>query len=482
MKNPSDPTAEAAVIAAVLDSPDVLPIIQEILPGPECFFTSEPQALFRAIMAVRLSGRQVDQVVIAHELVRMGDIKHFGGKRDALALMKNLVDEYGTGAYEEHARIVRECWVRRQTVEQLRAIAMEAQSFDAPVQAALGKLLTEANFLSSIADYRPAVHIAKPIDLALERLMDAKKEADDGGGPPGLTTGWEEVDTFFRLVPGRLYFVAARPGDGKTTLMTGVAEAAAEGAEERQGSGRGGSYIQSLEMKAIELAERTLYSRANVNTIDAERGTTTDDQDIRIEQEAERLKGRRILIDDTADLSWAQIRARIVVEHQKNGIEVAFIDHLHEITKRKPYPGERFNDIAHLSECVVGMKNLAKELNIPVVCMVQMNRAIEGRRKGSRPMLSDLKGAGKIEEAAYVVMFLHPRREKAEGQDVPTDFIVAKNRTGETGDIAMIFEKDRGRFVPHVDAGQADVPMFKSWHDVERKEAHENEAKGSGKA
>lgn len=483
MKNPSDPTAEAAVIAAILTSPDTLPIVQEILPGAECFFVAESQALFRAIMAVRMSGRKVDQVVVAHELVRMGDIKHFGGKAEALALMKNLVDDYGVGAFEDQAKIVRDCWLRRQTVVALREVAMEAQALDAPVQAALSRLLTEVNMLSSMADYKPAVHIGKAVDVVLEHLMDAKKEASDGGGLPGLTTGWGEVDAFFRLVPGRLYFLAARPGDGKTTALMNMAEASARGAGERQGKGRGGAYVQSLEMSAVELAQRTLYSRANVNMVSAEAGLTTDDQDIRIDREADALKAASILIDDSADLTFAQIRARIMVEHQKRGIEVAFVDHLHEVAKRKSYPGERFTSIDHLAEVVVGLANLAKELNIPVVVMVQMNREIEKRRKGARPQLSDLKGAGKIEERAYVVVFLHPRRDKAEGQDVPTDFIVAKNRTGVTGDIPMIFEKDRGRFVPQVDAG-ADAPTFesKSWTEVERKEADGNAKQGSGTA
>lgn len=456
MKNPHDANAEAALIAAILDEPGILPIVQEIAPA-DAFYTQEMGAIYRAILSVRLDGRKVDEVVIAHELVRKGDIKFVGSKTDAIRMMKNLRDEYGKGDYQGQAEIVRDLYLRRRTVDDLRQVAIDIGGLDSNTSQVLNDLLNRGQALASLANYRPAVHVGKFVDIVLDRLKDAKEA---GEGPPGITTGWEEVDAFFRLVAARLYFVAARPGDGKTTAMMGMVGAAADNGAN--------PFVQSLEMKGEEIIERVIYTRANVDITKGWSGTTTDEEDERIVDEADKLREKPIWIDDAANLTPQDIRARIIENVKRHGSNVVFIDHLHEIKKRKPLPGERMSNIDAISEAVVVLADLAKELNIPIVIMAQMNRDIE-KRKG-RPRLSDLKGAGKIEERAYVVMFLHPRRREKEGHDVPTDFIIEKNRTGSPGDVAMIFEKDRGRFIAQP-AVSDPIPDFgTAWTEREREE------------
>lgn len=455
MTNNNNDITEAALVASVLTDPKILVIVQEMVPAGAI---QDPiySTIYRAAMSVQLSQRKVDPVTLAAEMVRLGSIKYIGSKREAVQIMRNLKDEHGLGAYQDYAATIRDSYAGRQFVDGMREVATEVRKANRDLAPLLDDAIHRIHGVSALASYKPAVHVEKLTDIVLEELAEAK---ENPGGPPGITTGWEELDAFFKFVPGRIYFIAARPGNGKTSVMMNMVTAAADEGHN--------PYVQTLEMSGVEVIERVVYTRANVALDKGKAGETTDAEDERICEQAEDLAKRDIYVDDAANLTPQDIRARIVEGVRRHGSNIAFVDHLHEVAKRKTGFGERMDDKAHIGEAVVVLADLAKEMNIPIVVMAQMNRNIESKKR--RPQKSDLKGSGKIEERAYIIMFLHPRNDKSTEAHVSFDFIINKNRTGQVGDVPMVFEKDRGQFVPHIET-EPDVPLFRSHTETEKDE------------
>ena len=274
----------------------------------------------------------------------------------------------------------------------------------------------------------------------------------------GLATGFSDLDKMTSgLHKGEMVVIAARPSMGKTSLAMNIAEHAALDLQQPVG-------VFSLEMTADSLVLRMMCSRAEVNLRDVREGFLAERDFPRLTQAAGEIAGAPLYIDDTSGLSILQLRARARRMWQQHKIKLLVIDYLqllHSETRRAK--DNRQQEIAEISS---GIKALAKELELPIIILSQLNRDVE-KDKSRKPKLSDLRESGSIEQDADVVCLLYkPSREGEEDESVPRDdgagvqvsLLIAKQRNGPTGDVPLTFLKRFTRFKPAAKVAPDDVP------------------------
>jgi replicative DNA helicase len=295
-------------------------------------------------------------------------------------------------------------------------------------------------------------------ETLLEQIDALFKKVEDKQPHTGEETGFYELDDLLcGLQPSELIIVAGRPSMGKTALGLNTAENLAL----TQGKP---TLFFSLEMSRQQVAQRILCSRARVDSHRLRRGRVTDQDLERLMEAADEISGKPLFVDDTSSLSILELRARARMAYRKHGVRVIFIDYL-QLMHAHGYD-TRQSEVAEISR---GLKALAKELNVPVVAMAQLNRNPEDRT-GNRPRMSDLRESGAIEQDADVVMLLHresyyktnkavddalqagvgggPRTAQAP-EDTTAELIVAKQRNGPVGTIKLHFNKHWTRFDNH---------------------------------
>ncbi|HEV8551150.1 MAG TPA: replicative DNA helicase [Polyangiaceae bacterium] len=457
---PNELDAEAAVLSAVLLDPDAFDRIQDLL-APEHFYADANRRIFEAVLELKsMSGQPVDIVSVAAWLRDRNRLAQVGGT----PYLAQLADATPAVAHvENHARLIKEKWRMRQLIATCHRVTAEGYAGTEDVQAFIDSAeqavfdIARVSANSSMVSAKDAIH--KAFDILTET-------ARRGGGVTGIETGFRELDRMCSgLHPGDLYIVAGRPGMGKTAFVMNLAvnvcmpKAAAEEGQDFQAPAEMPGYgvlFCSLEMPKEQLAARLLASEARVDMAGIRSGRPQREDWPKLTEAAARLSRLPLWIDDTPALTLLDLRAKIRrlqaeisrgdahVPAQKLGLVA--VDYLQLMQGRRD-AGSREQEISELSR---GLKQLAKEMGVPVLALSQLNRAVETRTtKDKRPQLSDLRESGAIEQDADAIFFIYREfyyfKENAEKRNI-AEIIIAKQRNGPTGTFETRYSDSFVRF------------------------------------
>lgn len=427
---PHDDTAEQSVLGAILIDKDAMIDVAEFL-RPQYFYREAHGAIYQAMVALFDQHEPVDVVTLTAQMKKDGTLKIAGGT----SAIHDLLNVVPTSAHaQQYGRIILEHYTKRRLMEVAAKVTEMAFSDEGSAQEILDSAEQEIFAISQASMRRDFIPIKDALAASFDRLDELHKRA---GGLRGVGTGFSDID--FKLAgmqDANLLILAARPGTGKTAMVLNIAQYVAVHDKTPVG-------IFSLEMSKEELVDRLLVAQADIDSWRLKTGKLSDDDFTRLSEAMGELAEAPLYIDDTPGLNILEMRTkarRLQVEH---GVKLIIVDYLQLADS-----GRRFdNRVQEVSVISQSLKNLARELRLPVLACSQLSRAVESR--GSRiPELSDLRESGSIEQDADVVMFLY-REEQDQahwGEQIPTKLRISKHRNGPLGEVDLLFRGDRIRF------------------------------------
>ena len=432
--------SEMSLLGAMLLDPQVIGDVVQIIRHGDDFFKSAHGAMYEAIVESYNENASVDLVTLNQKLVDRGILEAVGGQ----AYLIDIADSVPTAAHAEHyARQVREKAMVRQLIQTAGEIIHDAHHMPSEARGILDEAERKIFLIAERyenSDFRP---LSELLDETLKWLQDTTDPVS------GLLTGFTEYDQLTGgLQAGELTILAARPSMGKTALALNLAEQVASGVGRKDACPVG---FFSLEMSEEQLVHRLIAGNSGVDVQDLRRNNLGGDKANRVMQAIERLQKAPMYVDDVPSLSLLQLRAKARRMKAKHGIEAIFVDYLQLVTSGSRAESRQIE----VSEISRGLKALARELSVPVVCLAQLNRGPE-QREGHRPRLSDLRESGSIEQDADVVLLLH--REAYFHKDDPdwkreneerartSEVIIAKQRNGPTGVVYLTWDEKITRF------------------------------------
>ena len=427
---PQDVQAEQSVLGAMMMSKDAVANVVEVLKGRD-FYRPAHELIYDAILDLYAKGEPADPITVAAELTRRGEIGRVGGHIYLHDLLSSVSIAANAGYY---ATIVREKAVLRRLVEASIRIAQmgyEGTGEVADIVDQAQQTIYNVTDGKTSEDYKPLSELIEPTWNELEAI------ASRGGRLAGVPTGFAELDELTNgLHPGQMIIVAARPAIGKSTLALDFARSAAI-------RNNLTTAVFSLEMSASEIMTRLLSAEAGLKLHSLRTGKLTDDDWERLSKVTSRIENAPLYIDDSPNLTMMEIRAKARRMKQRYDLKLVVIDYLQLMSSGKKVENRQ----VEVSEFSRQIKLLAKELGIPVVAISQLNRASE-QRTDKRPLLSDLRESGSLEQDADMVILLH-REDAYNKDDRPgeADLIVAKHRNGETRTVTTAFQGHYSRFV-----------------------------------
>ena len=429
---PSNTEAEKAVLSSIMLDNAVFDVVHDHI-DEEDFYHPAHQHIFRGMKELRNDQKPLDVVVLHQWSAQEGLLS----ENAASVLLAELVDHAATAANAEHyAKIIRDKSIKRQLVHVAGEIAQSAgdTTEDAGVllDQAEGKIF-ELSQKKSFASMTSLDDAMNPAFDHIEALMNRKDELT------GVSTGIRDFDVLTGgLQQGDLCILAARPSMGKTALALNFARNAAF-------EGKRSVAVFSLEMTTRSLVLRLLSSEAEVDFSTFHSGLVSVEAHGRLAESADRLQGTKLFIDDTSSASILEIRSKCRRLHAEKGLDLVIVDYL-QLARGDGTTDNREQEISQISR---GLKALAKELNVPVVALSQLNRGPEARgNSDKRPMLSDLRESGAIEQDADVIGFIYRDvvyNKETEFPDM-AELIIAKQRNGPVGTVQMLFENRFARF------------------------------------
>lgn len=437
---PSNVEAEKSVLAACMLNEEAVDEIASSL-SPENFYRPAHRLIFEGI--ANLAGRHIpiDQISLADRLAAEGQLEAAGGRPYLVELANNTLSLTN---WKSHSEIVRRASLQRDLI--YASTNINALAYDAPDDAS--QTIEEAErMLFSVTQKRVGSSFTKVSDLlstVFDQIDELARHKDELAG---VGTGFKDVDDlFWGWRGGDLLILAARPAVGKTSFALNVAVNAAK---------HGASVaLFSLEMSATQLVQRILCSEARVNLSKLRTGSLTDADWAPILSATDSLSKLDLWIDDTPGLSLLEMRAKARRQLRDKERGLIIVDYLQLMQPAKARrDGNRSVEVAEISR---GLKVLAKELDVPILSLSQLSRAVE-MRGNKRPMLSDLRESGSIEQDADIVMFIDRSTDEAEAEQDgrpplgTADLIVAKHRNGATRDIRLSFAAEYTKFGDYVD-------------------------------
>ena len=444
---PQNITAEQNVLSAMLIDTHAADIVAERL-QPEDFYRPSHQIICRAIFRLHGRNEPVDLVTVTEELKKENRLEDVGDI-SYLTLLANVAPTAANVKY--HARIVEEKSLLRQMVESGTAIAaMGYEGGEEDVQDLIDR--AEKNLLrlscrKSATDFVPIQDI---VSAAMDRLGSL---VENSRAVTGLSTGFTDLDSITAgLHPSDFIIVAARPSMGKTALALNIAEnVALRGTREGEPPRRVAFF--SLEMSRDQLAQRMICTEADVGDRELRPAEPEDENEKtevldRLWAASDNLAASNIFIDDTPGLSIRELRSKARRLKAAGGLDLIVIDYLQlmQVSLGRSGSENRQHEVSEISR---SLKALARELEAPVLALSQLSRSVENRQV-KRPMLSDLRESGSLEQDADIVMFLYREDYYKAAEEEPThltELIVAKHRNGPTGKIDLFFRKDCTRFI-----------------------------------
>lgn len=434
---PRDTDLEEAVLGAIMIEKDAYMNVCDIL-TPESFYDPAHQKIFQAISQLGLSQRPIDMLTVVEQLRANGDLEEVGGPIKITRLTSNI---YSAANVEYHAKIVAQKFLARRLISY--ATNIETKAFDEGND--IDDLLQEAEALlfdiSQNQIKREVTQIDPVINLAIEQIQNA---ANSSSGLSGLQTGYHDLD---KMTSGwqnsDLIIIAARPAMGKTAFVLSMAK-------EMTVTHNIPVAIFTLEMANVQLVKRLLSNVASLEGEKIKSGQLSNEEWDRLNASLKNLYSAPLYLDETPGLSITELRTkarRLVREH---GVKMIMIDYLQLMNAGGLKLGSREQEVSTISR---SLKALAKELNIPIIALSQLNRSTE-TREDKRPVLSDLRESGAIEQDADIVCFIHRPEyytksgEDAQGNDIRglAELIVAKHRSGAVGDVKLRFVSKYAKF------------------------------------
>ena len=423
---PHNNEAEQSVLGAMLVNPNAIAVVVEAI-APDDFYRDSHRTIYRAILALYDRGEEVDVVTLSAQLDREGALEKVGG-REFVHTLAEFVPAAANAAY--YAEIVHEQAVLRALIRVGNEITELGQQHPGDVATLLDRCEQKVFAIQQQRRSQEFQSIREVLVRNFEHLDMLQREQ----GVTGVASGFEGID---RLTGGfqaaNLIVLAARPGVGKTSLALNIAQNVAV-------EGKAPVALFSLEMSAQELGERLMCSAARVSSHKVRTGTLSGDDYAKLVQAAGELEKAEIYIDDSAGLNMFELRAKARRLASKVPIALLVVDYL-QLMVGDGRAENRQQEVANISR---SMKQLARELNVPVIAVSQLNRAPEARAD-REPQLADLRESGAIEQDADMVMFIYEDPSDPSAKGV-IKLKIAKHRNGPTGTVRLGFVRDYTKF------------------------------------
>ena len=446
---------EQVVLGALLIDGEAFGVVSEML-HPETFYDPRHKHIFTAIQTLNMTERPADILTVREELLKMGKLEDAGGPMYLVELSSKVSSSAGV---EYHSRILAQKYMARQLISY--ASNIETKAFDDTVdtdvlmQEAEGALfeLSQRNMKQDYTQIDPVVHKAYEI---------LQKAAANSGGLTGIPSGLDDLDAVTSgWQRSDLVIIAGRPAMGKTSYALSVAKNIAV-------DYRIPIAFFSLEMSNVQLVNRLISNVCEIPGNKILNGQLTEEEWARLDQNIRKLEGAPLYIDDTPGLSVFELRTKARRLVKEKNVQIIMIDYLQLMNATGMRFGSRQEEVSTISR---SLKGLAKELDIPILALSQLNRSVESRGDGDtkgidskRPQLSDLRESGAIEQDADMVQFVH-RPEyyhiyEDNGRDLRgmAQIIIAKHRKGATKDVLLAFKGEFTRFANKEERMSGPVP------------------------
>lgn len=430
---------EKVVLGALMIDTDAFSVVSELL-HPETFYEPRHQKIYRAIQTLNINEQPVDMMTVCEELKHEGTFEEVGAPTYIIDLTQLVAS---SANIEYHARILTQKHIARQLISYASDVETkafdEAQDIDELMQQAEGSLF-EISQKNMRQDY---TQIA-PVVLQARELI--QKAFNNSGGITGVPTGYTDFD---KVTSGwqasDLIIIAGRPAMGKTSFALSLAKNIAIDNQDPVA-------FFSLEMNNVQLVNRLISNVCSISGSKILNGQLSDDEWIRFDKNIDKLKNAPLYVDDTPGLSVFELRTKARRLVRERGVKLIMIDYLQLMNANGMKFNSRQEEVSTISR---SLKGLAKELDIPIIALSQLSRAVEQRpgEEGKRPQLSDLRESGAIEQDADMVIFVHRPEyyhiyQDANGNDLRgmAQICIAKHRKGATKDVTLRFRGEYTRF------------------------------------
>lgn len=422
---PQNLDAERSVIGALLIDKDAIIKVAEFLHSNH-FYDERHQLIFEAVLTLYESHKPIDILTLAEELRRNKNLSKAGGN----GYISELASVVPSSAHvESYGRIIKEAAIRRTLISVSSDLTELAFDESTPVHELLDKAEQQLYGVSQESLRRDFSALKDILSSSFDRLDELHKKA---GGLRGVPTGLPKLDTKLSgLQDSNLIILAARPSVGKTSLALNIAQYVA--VEQKIPVG-----FFSLEMSQEQLSDRLLAAQADIDSWKITTGNLDDDEFALLGDAMGVLGDSPLYIDDTAGANIMEMRTKARRLQMEHGVKLLIVDYLQLIHGRNLE-----NRVQEVSEISQALKNIARELKLPVLALSQLSRAVEQRGGDRRPQLSDLRESGALEQDADVVMFLY-REDDENRQNVKLS--ISKHRNGPTGEVDLYFKGERTRF------------------------------------
>ncbi len=419
---PHSDEAEKGLLGAVLINPDAYFEAADFLKVDDLFIDRH-KLIWDAFRRLNENHTPIDLLTVFEELERMGHINDVGGSAYLTGLITQVPSSLNAEAY---GRIIQVHSTRRKIIKAAGRMAQLAYDESIELDELTGRCVSELEQAVSDAMGQGLVHISEP----LSEMYDQMSEASKNQKVPGLQTDIKGLDNILGSLDIGLGVIASRPAVGKTSFEHTVGFNVA-----KQG---GYVAIFSLEMSSVEVSERLTAINTRINLQAIRSGQLGADEWVRVNQSIEEIEKMHIYVDDTPELTTAQIEAKCKRLIMREGhLDLVLVDYLQLVSP--PFKASEGNRTVAVDAIAKGLRVLARRLNVPVIAGAQLNREIEKEKR--RPRLSDLRESGGIEAEAHLVMMLH--RDEDEGV---SEIIVAKHRNGPTGTAQVRYRKEITKF------------------------------------
>jgi replicative DNA helicase len=425
---PHDLEAEQSVLGAMLVNPNAIAAVTESLTA-EDFYRDTHRLIYRAMLALTGRGEEVDVVTLSAQLDREGMLERAGG-RDFIHTLAEFVPAAANAVH--YGSIVREQSVLRGLIKVGNEIAELGYVHPGTTAELLDRCEQKVFALQQQRRVAEFQHVKQVLVANFEHLEDIQNRK----GLSGLATGFDGLDGYTGgFQKTNLIVLAARPGIGKTSLALNIAHNV--GVDEKKPLA-----IFSLEMSALELGERLMCSSARVSSHKLRTGSLSGDDMAKLVQAAGVLEKADIYIDDSSDLNMFELRAKARRLCSKQPLSLIIVDYL-QLMAGDSRAENRQQEVANISR---SLKQLARELDVPIVAVSQLNRSPDASASGE-PHLSHLRESGAIEQDADLVLFLYEDQSDPSSKGI-IKLKIAKNRHGRVGTVRLAFNRDYTRFLP----------------------------------
>lgn len=435
-KTPSSIEAEKAVLGSAFLSKSALQKICDEL-SSESFYSDANAKIFETLQELNDSSTPVDITILTNKLSDKKILSQVGN----VEYLSELIDSVPSASnVEYYINIVKEKMIGRKIIETATEIANDAYVSEDSIYDVLDN--AELKMLR-IGNMRKTTEFQRIQDVAYREQQNLEKLAEQGSEVTGLATGFTELDRLTAgLQPGQFIIVAARPAMGKTAFALNLATYAAMHSKKSVA-------LFNLEMSAEQLANRILQSLGQINGSKMRTGRLEHNDWKRLNEAISQLSETNLYLDDTPGITIGEIRSKCRrLNNSDKKLGLVMIDYLQLITGPAKTLGNRQQEVSEISR---SLKTMALELNVPVIALAQLSRAVEAR-EDKRPIMSDLRESGSIEQDADIVSFLYRddyynKEARRDDNASITELIIGKNRSGPTKTIELLFRKDTSTFV-----------------------------------